>query len=359
MPLSDPRRYGPADAAPPLLKLADGAHQHELSGALRELASGGRDLDIGRALAATSSSVEYARIWSALCAAIEKSPDSESVVARVFAIPWIIVCGADIPATVDCVLPNAGELVRVLEQYGVFGGSRNLGLSGVLCGIDALEALAPSEVLRGWENARIRDMPPAPIKVLQGVQEVHVRYSLGAAIAPAHAPDIVETGANIGAWGTPALRAMAAQLATPNVQLLPMPRQPAGLYTAAYAGRRAGLEAAFNLFMSNSVRRFRSAWGDPSVTLSTHASGEVRVTLWVPFDDAMTEGFRWPLHPADDLAEIERTIRSLIRDCRLAEAHVHRCILPDYTSSGAILFPREGVTDAAQLSQSGTDQGGA
>jgi hypothetical protein len=340
MSLSDPRRYGLVDAAHPLLKLADGAHQRELSGALRELASSGRDLDIGGALAATSSPAEYARIWSALCAAIEKSSDSESVVARVFAIPWIIVCGGDIPATVDCVLPNAGELVRVLEQYGVFGGSRNLGLSGVLCGIDALEALAPSDVLNGWQNARIRAMPPAPIKVLHGVEEVHVRYSLGAAIAPAHAPDIVETGANIGAWGTPALRVMATQLATPNVQLLPMPRQPAGLYTAAYAGRRAGLEAAFNLFMSNSVRRFRSALGDPSATLSTHASGELRVTLWIPFDEAMTEGFRWPLHPADDLAEIERTIKSMICDCRLAEVHVQPGVLPDRTSSGAVLFPR-------------------
>jgi hypothetical protein len=342
MSLSDPRRYGTGDPAHPLLKHADGAHQRELSGALRELASAGADREIGAALAATSSAVEYARMWSALCAAIEKPSDNESVAARVFAIPWIIVCGGDIPATVDCVLPNAAELARVLEQYGVFGGSRNLGLSGVLCGIDALEALAPSEVLRGWQNERVRDMPPAPIKVVRGVEEVHVRYTLGAAIAPVDAPDIVETEANVGAWGTPALRAMAKQLATPNVQLLPMPRQPAGLYTAAYTGRRAGLESAFNLFMSNSVRRFRSAFGDPSATLSTHVSGELRITLWTPFDDAMTEGFRWPLYPADDLGEIERTITSMIRECRLPEADMRSAVAPDYTSGGAVLFLRGG-----------------
>jgi hypothetical protein len=118
-----------------------------------------------------------------------------------------------------------------------------------------------------------------------------------------------------------------------------MPRPPAGLYTAAYAGRRAGLEAAFNLFMSNSVRRFRLAVGDPSVTLSSHAGGEARVTLWTPFDDAMAEGFRWPLHPADDLQEIECTIKSMISECRLPEPDVHTSVLPDLTSTGAVLFP--------------------
>src|SRR4051812_41228884 len=178
MSLRDPRRYGPGEPAHPLLKLADGLHQRELSAALRELASAGRDRDIGSALAATSSPAEYACMWNALCAAIEKPSEDEGVAARVFAIPWIIVSGGGNPATVECVLADAGELARVLEQYGVFGASRNLGLSGILCDVEALEALAPSEVLRGWQNARVRDIPPAPIRVVRGVEEVHVRYTL-------------------------------------------------------------------------------------------------------------------------------------------------------------------------------------
>jgi hypothetical protein len=296
-------------------------------------------VDIADAFVATGSHAQYVRMWSGLCVAVEKPSAEEAVAARVFAIPWIIVCAGQAPATVACVLADAGALARVLEQHGVFGASRNLGLSNALCAIDAIESLAPSQVLSGWHDARLRDMPPAAIHVSRGVEEVHVRFLLGAAISPLAAPDVVETGANVGAWGTPALRAMAAQLATPNVQLLPLPRPPAGLYTAAYAGRRAGLEAAFNLFMSNTVRRFRSALGDPSVTVSSHASGEVRVTLWSPLEDAMTEGFRWPLHPADDLHEIDRAITSMIRECRLADADVRADVLPDHTSSGAVLFP--------------------
>jgi hypothetical protein len=123
-----------------------------------------------------------------------------------------------------------------------------------------------------------------------------------------------------------------------GVQLLPMPRPPAGIYSAAYAGRRAGLEAAFNLFMSNSVRRIRMAVGDPSVTLSAHESGEIRIALWTPFDDAMVEGFGWPLHPADDFDEIGAVITGMIADCGLPEPAVYPDVLPDRTPTGAVLF---------------------
>ena len=193
-------------------------------------------------------------------------------------------------------------------------------------------------MLRGWESPVIREVAPAPIAVLRGVEEVHLRFLLGAAVAPAHAPGVVETGANIGVWGTPALNAMGAQLATPGVQVLAMPRPPAGLYTAASLGRRAAIEAAFNLFMSNTLRRFRLSVGDASVTLSSHEGGEVRVKLWTPFDDAMTEGFRWPLHPADDLDEIARTIFDMVAECRLPEPHVVPTVLPDRGPTGAVLY---------------------
>jgi hypothetical protein len=278
-------------------------------------------------------------VWRALCEAIEKPPAEEGVEARVFALPWVIVCGASAAATLPCMLPDPGELVRVLEANGVFGASRNLGVGNALVSIEALETLRPSEILRAPQSREMRDLPPAPIQVARGVEEVHVRFLLGAAIAPSTAPSVVETGANIGVWGTPALRAMSKQLATSGVQILPMPRPPAGLHSAAHAGRRAGIEAAFTLFMSNAVRRFRSTVGDPQVTLSAHASGELRVSLSTPFDDTLLEGFRWPLHPADDLDDIERALTSMISECRLAEPRFAPGVRPDYSSTGAVLFP--------------------
>jgi len=226
--LSDPRHYGPGDAAHPLSKLADDDRQQlELTRALRELAAAGRDVDIGGVLAAAPSPPAYARMWRALCDAVEKPTAGEGVIARVFAIPWVIVCGASSAATLPCVLPDVGELARVLEANGVFGGSRNLGLGSTLVSIETLERLRPSEILQWSQAPGVHDVPPAEIHVIRGVEEVHVRFLLGASVADSIAPGIVETGSNIGVWGTPALRAMTAQLATAGVQILPMPRPPA------------------------------------------------------------------------------------------------------------------------------------
>lgn len=341
MSLTDPRRYGSADAHNPLLELGrDKGGCGQLTGAMRELAVSGRDDDIDALLAAAPTQPVYARLWRSLCTAVEKpARGEEGVGARVFAMPWIIVCGASAAATVPCVLPAVDEVTKVLEANGVFGASRNLGLGNVLCSMATLEALRPSDVLQWSQTPGTRDVAPHPIHVARGLEEVHVRFLLGAAIAPAHLPDIVETGANIGQWGTAALRVMTTQLATANVQVLPLPRPPAGLYTAAYAGRTAGVEAAFNLFMSNGVRRFRMAVGDPSVTVSSHAGGELRVTLWTPFDDGLVEGFRWPLHPVDDLDALAHTITSMIAECRLPDPAILEGIRPDHSTTGALLFP--------------------
>src|SRR5688572_27549345 len=111
MPLADPRRYGPGDRANPLLQLAERDDERALTSALRELAAAGRDVEIGAALTAAPSRDAYARLWRALCAAVEK-PGDEAVAPRVFAIPWIIVCGASSAASIQCVLPNVAEVAR-------------------------------------------------------------------------------------------------------------------------------------------------------------------------------------------------------------------------------------------------------
>jgi hypothetical protein len=337
--LPDPRSYGQPAARNPLIDLATHGAGRDLVLALRDMAAARRDDEIREALAGAGSRAVYAKLWGALCTAVEKAPAEGDVVTTVFAMPWVIVAAGNAAAKIDCVLTDAGELARVLGEHGAFGASRNVGLSNAMCAIEALETMHPSTVLDWSRDGSLRDIPPAPISVARGVEEVHLRFLIGAAVASIHAPDIVETAANIGTWGTPALRVVAKQLAVPDVQLLPMPRPPAGIYTAAYAGRRAAIEAAFNLFMSNSVRRIRMAVGDPELTLSAHAGGELRVTLSTPLDDSLVEGFRWPLHPADDLDEIEGTIARLAAECRLDEPHVVSSILPDRTPTGAALFP--------------------
>jgi hypothetical protein len=122
------------------------------------------------------------------------------------------------------------------------------------------------------------------------------------------------------------------------------------IYLAADAGRAAQIELAFSLFLSNAVRQFRMAVGDPSVVLSAHrtddGSGELRVSLSSVFDESMLEGFRWPLYPPDDLTKIVNKINELLDECRLSDVNVLSAITPDLNVRGGRFLS---ARDAEQL----------
>jgi hypothetical protein len=167
---------------------------------------------------------------------------------------------------------------------------------------------------------------------------------VGAGIAPAAAPSFVETAANIGTWGIPLAQLLVKQLAQPGVDLLALPRPPVPLLAAPHAGQRAQLEAAFNLFVSNELRRFRRAVGDPVAVVSAHQVGsggaELRITLSTPFDESLTAGFRWPLDPLDDLDDIAAIIDALFAECRVSDVRTVARVLPDLDARGMPFFPR-------------------
>jgi hypothetical protein len=170
-------------------------------------------------------------------------------------------------------------------------------------------------------------------------EEVHLRFLAGAGIVPATEPSFVETASNIGAWGMPLTRALAGQLAGEAVDILPLPRPPLELLRAPHAGRCAQLEAALNLSVSNATRRFRASVGDPAAIVSVHDDGEVRVALSSQFDGAPSEGFRWPLHPLDDVGQISRDVAQLLAACRIADVTYVGRILPAHDAQGRTWFP--------------------
>src|SRR5690349_11444399 len=110
MALPDPRRYGSGNASNGVLQLAKEGRSLELANALRELAERGRDAEIAAILSAAPSQTIYARVWDALCAAVEKPRSDEGPAPRVFTIPWVIVCGSGARATLPCVLPDVSEI---------------------------------------------------------------------------------------------------------------------------------------------------------------------------------------------------------------------------------------------------------
>jgi hypothetical protein len=322
----------------------------ELRLAIHALLERGDDAELQRALMVAPAYEECIRLWSAVSDAANHvdAVDSSAVVARIFALPLVIVTGSPRPATVPGVVPDIGAIAQIFEQHGALGPSRNFGLGNALCSLDTLESVRFSELYTWTRNpgATRRELLPAAVEIAEPGEHVHLRFIVGAAIAPAAEPSFVETASNIGKWGMPLTRALASQLSQASIEVLPLARPPQDLLRAAQAGRYAQLEAAFNLFASNAVRRVRSATGDPDAVVSAHDSGEIRIGLSSPFDIGTVEGFRWPLHPLDDLAGVTASIVELLAACRITSVRLAQAVLPALNAQGHVWYPRGRDLDA-------------
>lgn len=343
--LPDPRRFG--DGRHPLLEMPAAARRR----ALHDACARQHDADIAAALRAAASQPDYAALWRDLSDVVHHAgagagagageAADTALVARVFALPLVIVTGSRKPLQLTGVVPDIGAVTDLFVQKGILGKTQNFGIGNALCELATLESVTPSEVY-AWTRAggaARRELVPAAIVAGEPGEKVHLRFLVGAGIAPVTEPALVETASNVGAWGMALMRLLGAQLAQSGVEILAMPRPPADFLRAAHAGRSAQLETACNLFASNAVRRFRTASGDPVAILSAHDNAELRLTLSQPFDEQMVEGFRWPLHPLDDIAAIAASIAGLLNECRVGRIEVAARVLPDCNAHGQAWFP--------------------
>lgn len=280
-----------------------------------------------------------------------------AVAMRYVAIPLIIVAGTVAGAaggarsrmTMTGALPEIGKVVALLEQFGAVGPTRNFGMGNALCAVESLEALSPLALWRVMQDPQAHDLqadlPPSPIVVEPGREQVHLRFLIGAGVTPLHLPPLQETASDIGTWGMPLTRELARQLAQPGLEILPMPRPPQSLIKAAHFGRCAQLEAALSLFLGNTVRQMRSAAGDPQAVLSAHrvasGLGELRLSLSSPFDESLLEGFSWPLHPLDAVPEVEQLFMQMLTECRITEVTRIGEVLPDVSVQGMRFVPAQ------------------
>lgn len=292
---------------------------------------------------------ERARVaWQALSACLDDADgDAATIGLRYVAIPLVIVAGARARTTVADALPEISKVVALLEQFGAVGPTRNFGMGNALCAVESLEALSPVGLWRALHDPQSRDLlaglPPAPIIVEPGREQVHLRFLIGAGVTPAHLPPLAETASNISAWGMPLTRELARQFAQPGLEILPMPRPPQSLIKAAWVGRCAQLEAALSLFLGNTLRHMRAAAGDPQAVLSAHrmdgGSGELRLSLSSPFDESLLEGFSWPLHPLDAVIEVEQLFGQMLTECRITDVTRIDAVLPDVSAQGLRFVP--------------------
>ena len=317
----------------------------------------GDDAQISAALAAAPSHAVYRHLWERVIVAAERAADAGRMLRTgLFALPLILVTGAGKPVTITGVLPDIAEVTKLLEQHRAIGAMRNFGLSNALCPLEALEDLTPSTVYRwsadGASGAAPREIRPQEIVVEPGREQVHLRFLVGAGIMTQAESLLPGAAANIDAWGLPLTRVLVRQMAQPDLDVLPVPRPPVGLLQAAHAGRYAQLDLAANLFVSNTVRQFRATTGDPTAVISAHrmegGAAEIRISMSSPFDDTRLEGFRWPLHPLDDLDLVVAAVSSLLHDCRVTDVRMVEAALPARLASGMLfLRAREAAAMAA------------
>jgi hypothetical protein len=348
MTLPDPRVWRKPDADAPLQAMAVASLAGDVSARatlrleLDALLDNGADAEVQRVLREAASDESFRHLQQMLAKLVNKPARGEVVIARLFAMPLVIVAGAKKQMTVPDALPDIAAVSALLEQHGVLGTGRNFGLGNALCSMETLDCLPPS-LLRQWaaqlrSGAAPLELAGTAITVAPGREQVYLRFLVGASVVPAHVPSVIETGSNIGAWGMPFTQLLAQQLAQAGLEILPIPRPPVALYLASDAGRAAQVELAFSLFLSNSVRKFRMGVGDPAVVLSAHrddaGSAEIRISLSSVFDESMLEGFRWPLYPGDVFSEIVIKINNLLSECRLNDVQSLSAVAADLNARG-------------------------
>lgn len=337
--LPDPRDAATGDG--PLQRAAREPDDAGLRAVLDDLLARGDDRTIRAALNGASPAAAR-RVALALDDAIARARGDVGV--SLFAIPLLIVAGARRQTAVPGALPEIGKVGTLLEKHGAIGVTRNFGLGNALVSAEALETLSPSALWRAAADPAQRPpldtLQPEPIQVSGSREQVHLRFITGAGLTPRHLPSFLESASNIGTWGMAMTKELARQLAQPGLEILPMPRPPQSLLTAAHAGRRAQLEAALNLFLGNTLRKFRMAVGDPEAVLSAHrldgGAGELRLSLSTPLDDSLFEGFVWPLQPQDVAADVLRLVQATLAECRVTNVTLLDRVLPSRLPGGSV-----------------------
>jgi hypothetical protein len=134
--------------------------------------------------------------------------------------------------------------------------------------------------------------------------------------------------AEVGKWGMPLAHALGRQLATPGTSVLALPRAPQTLLQAVRQGLAAQREVGVQVFAANAIRKLRAAVGEPTAVLSAHRvsraanDGEVRLSLSSPFDIREAEGFRCPLYPQENVADVVAMLTGFLAECRVMDVRI-------------------------------------
>ena len=334
--LPDPRRFV-TDELSPLMRAAeelvtaeDASGQPlrmELARRISAMLESGDESAVREAIRNPSSPAAAQALYQALDAALTPPTENGGVNLHLFAIPVLLVVGAQSAQRVPGVLREPDAIRSLFEQSGALGHCRNFGISNALAAIESVEAIPWSTLYsmakaQSWDASLGLDLAPADVDVSAERETVHLRFISGAALIPSDAPAFVAAAGNVGRWGMQLTRELGKQMARPDVSLLAIPRAPRSIVRATQEGWYAARELAFQLFLSNALRQARTRVGEPDVTISSGLDRSIRIRLTSPFDDLLDQTYGWPLAQTDDLNEIASSISSLLEEVRVERIQV-------------------------------------
>jgi hypothetical protein len=334
-PLAAARLHGLAAASQAAATTQEAtAFDAEIRHSLGELLAPGRGEDLATVFATAPSVAVHRHLWR-LLAECERAPASAGTLkVTVFALPVIVVAGieggTDAHATLPCVLADVTALADILREHRALAGNQSFALANVLVAASSIDlAQLPDLLARRalTEAAAPAHVPqPAPIALRGGPETVHLRFLVGSALAAPGANLLRD--AEVGKWGMPLAQALGRQLALPGTSVLALPRAPQSLVHAVWQGRAAQREVGVQVFAANAIRKLRASVGEPTAVISAHRAsgavngGELRLSLSSPFATRDAEGFRCPLYPQENVADVVAMLTGFLSECGVADVHI-------------------------------------
>jgi hypothetical protein len=213
--LADPRRFETGELSP-LMRAAedlaaaeDTSGQPLLMGLARKIAAlldSGDESALREAMRNPSSSAAARALFRALDTALTPTAEQGGVNLHLFAIPILLVVGAQSAQCVSGVLREPEAIRSLFEQSGALGHCRNFGISNAFAAIESVEAIPWSTLYsmakaQSWDASLGLDLAPADVDVSAQRETVHLRFISGAALIPNDAPAFVAAAGNVGRWG--------------------------------------------------------------------------------------------------------------------------------------------------------------
>ncbi len=255
-------------------------------------------------------------IWQGLNVAIHQPSEIDSY-ANIFAIPLVLVAGSNNKTQVPGVI-NVDKLNQLFIENGVFIDAQNGFVAGKLIDPTTMASINPSQMfywVRNLQQAKLwlpLVVSGSPIDVLN--EGVFLRFLCGVTIDSAR-----QSNFSNGAYGTNSIKLMqliGEELKTDGITLFPIPFSPVCLNEAFSVGDSYRKEVAFQVSLSNIIRKLREQSLTPIATISHH---EEALKLFITSTEPSVhqETSVWHLQRFDDFTKIHTTITDILIDMQV------------------------------------------